>query len=458
LIRFFLDQHGCAKNQVDGELLIAQLEGAGYEQVQYPADADLIVVNSCGFIEEAKKESLNSLLQARASFPNAKLLLAGCLAQRYADVFADALPEADGIFGNGDLSMIGQAAELLFQGERPVIVPAAGKIMSVERTELLSLPGTAYVKITEGCDNRCSFCAIPLIRGPLRSRPVAEIVDEIQALLKRGIFEINLVAQDLAAFGTDAPGNSSNSALASLLGAISTLKGDFWLRMLYIHPDHFPLDILDCIKSDRRILPYFDIPFQSGSDRIIREMNRKKTAAEYVNLVERIRADLGDGGITPVFRTTFLAGFPGETDEDAELTGQFLQTIRPAWSGVFSYSREEGTPASKLKPQVPKKIAKTRVKQPEAIQAQITRESLTAYTGRCEEVIVEEVIAPPSEAENEGYAIARAWFQAPEVDGSVIVRYDSADSPARDAVLPGKHVRVKITGSSDVDLDSMLDT
>jgi ribosomal protein S12 methylthiotransferase len=159
-----------------------------------------------------------------------------------------------------------------------------------------------------------------------------------------------------------------------------------------------------------------------------------------------------------VFRTTFLAGFPGETDEDAELTEQFLQTIRPAWSGVFSYSREEGTPASKLKPQVPKKLAKTRVKQLEAIQAQITRESLTASIGRCEEVLVEEVIAPPSEAEDDGYAIARAWFQAPEVDGSVIVRYTARVPKNNETVQPGKRVRVKITGSSDVDLDSILAT
>jgi ribosomal protein S12 methylthiotransferase len=248
----------------------------------------------------------------------------------------------------------------------------------------------------------------------------------------------------------------SRSPLATLLGAISELKGDFWLRMLYIHPDHFPFDILDCIKKDKRILPYFDIPFQSGSDRIIREMNRTRTAADYVRLVERIRADLGASGIMPAFRTTFLSGFPGETDEDALFTGAFLQKIRPNWSGMFAYSREEGTPAAKLKPQVPKRTAKTRVEQLEAIQAHITRESLRVFIGTKEEVIVEEVLAPSGE-EDEGYAIARAWFQAPEVDGSVIVRYDSADSTARDAVLPGKRVRVKITGSSDVDLDSLLD-
>jgi ribosomal protein S12 methylthiotransferase len=226
--------------------------------------------------------------------------------------------------------------------------------------------------------------------------------------------------------------------------------------MLYIHPDHFPLDILHCIKNDKRILPYFDIPFQSGSDRIIREMNRTRTTDDYVHLVERIRADLGESGIMPVFRTTFLAGFPGETDEDALLTGQFLQKIRPNWSGMFAYSREEGTPAAKLKPQVPKRIAKTRVEQLEAIQTQITRESLCVFIGTKEDVIVEEVLASSSE-EDEGYAIARAWFQSPEVDGSVIVRYDSVDSMARDAVLPGKRVCVKITGSSDVDLDSRLD-
>ncbi|MDR3284670.1 MAG: 30S ribosomal protein S12 methylthiotransferase RimO [Treponema sp.] len=455
MIKFFLDQHGCAKNQVDGELLISYLEKAGYVQTSDPNDAGLIVVNTCGFIESAKKESLDSLIRARRDFPKAKIVLAGCLAERYAGVFAGSLSEADGIFGNGDLAQITQTVESLFAGKRPVASPPQTGVSSGERRSLLSLPGSAYVKITEGCDNCCSFCAIPLIRGSLRSRSIPDIIAEIQGLLARGIFEINLVGQDLAAFGTEG-GNvwesQGHSPLASLLDAVSSLPGDFWLRLLYIHPDHFPLDILDCAAKDQRILPYFDIPFQSGDDRILRAMNRAQTAEDYARLADTIRQTLGTRNTRrPVLRTTFLTGFPGETDEEAERTEAFLRRIQPDWAGVFVYSREEGTPAARLKPQTHKKIAKERAKRLEELQAQITRERLCAYTGTEQEVLIEEVIPPVGESSG-GFAIGRAWFQAPEIDGSVVVSYDTTDKDATEALTPGKRAIVRITGSSDVDL------
>lgn len=200
---FFLDQHGCAKNQVDGELIISRLEALGYVRVESADDADLIIVNSCGFIESAKKESLDSLLDARSTYPEKKIILAGCLAERYAEVFEKDLPEADGIVGNGDLSLLDKAVKDVFSKskKRPVLKAEQKGVFCGERTNLLSYKGSAFVKITEGCDNCCSFCAIPLIRGRLRSRPVDEVIAEIKALLKKGIFEINLIGQDLAAYG-----------------------------------------------------------------------------------------------------------------------------------------------------------------------------------------------------------------------------------------------------------------
>ena len=202
--KFFLDQHGCAKNQVDGELLIARLSACGMVRTDDAAEADLIIVNSCGFIESAKKESIDSLMAARAAYPGAKIMLAGCLAERYADVFAEELPEADGIFGNGDLSLVESAAAELLGGGRPVVHPPQKGVCCGERDTLLSFSGSAYVKITEGCDNCCTFCAIPLIRGTLRSRPADDIVAEIKALVSRGVREINLIGQDLAAYGCGA--------------------------------------------------------------------------------------------------------------------------------------------------------------------------------------------------------------------------------------------------------------
>lgn len=266
--KFFLDQHGCAKNQVDGETMLAYLENAGHAETRDPSEADVIIINTCGFIESSKKkESLTALMQARKAYPAAKILFAGCLAQRYARVFASELAEADGIFGNGDLSAVAEAVSAVLAGKRPVIrVPVSAKSAFAEsvapRARLLSLPGSAYVKISEGCDNRCSFCAIPHIRGKLRSRNAERVVGEIRTLLSRGVFEINLVGQDIAAFGTDraAVPASGASPLTALISRISELTGDFWLRLLYIHPDRFPSDLLNAVAADRRVLPYFDIP------------------------------------------------------------------------------------------------------------------------------------------------------------------------------------------------------
>ena len=252
LISFYLDQHGCAKNQIDGELIFSQLVEKGLKPVDSPEKADLIIVNSCGFIESAKQESLEAVIEAKAAYPQAKVLLAGCLSQRYAEVLKDELPEADGIIGNGNLDIVGSIVDSMEQGQRPVETPPQEGISCGNRDTFLSFPGTAYVKISEGCDNRCSFCAIPLIRGRMRSRSKDDIVAEVQSLIRQGIFEINLVGQDLAAFGMDGVNphqesvwNKFNSPtpvspLAKLLEALSALEGNFWLRLLYIHPEDIP--------------------------------------------------------------------------------------------------------------------------------------------------------------------------------------------------------------------------
>lgn len=457
---FFLDQHGCAKNQVDGELMISLLEKRGLVQTFDAADADFIIINSCGFIKSAKKESLDAVISARATYPNAKIILAGCLAERYAETFKDALPEADAVFGNGDISKIDSVVSRLERNERPVEVYKQQGVCCGERKTLLGFKGSAFVKITEGCSNHCSFCAIPLIRGELRSRPAKDIVEEIKNLVSRGIVEINLIGQDLAAYGTGKDddvfsdckdfslrGGKKRSALSLLLEEISRLDSDFRLRLLYIHPDHFNEDILPVMQKDKRILPYFDIPFQSGDDSVIRAMNRKGDAEKYKSLVKKIRTALPG----TVLRTTFLTGFPGETEANAENSARFLEAIQSEWSGCFSYSREEDTPAYSYKNRVPLKTAEARARKLSEIQHEITREKLLSYVGEELEVLVEETLEG-----DQGLAIGRAWFQAPDVDGNVVVRYDRDDDKANSSVQPGKLVRVKITSSSDVDLDSVL--
>lgn len=474
LTKFFIDQHGCAKNQVDGEILISHLTGTNeWQQTFNPEEADLIIINSCGFIESAKTECLNAVLNARKDYPNAKILLAGCLAERYAKDLNENLPEADGFFGNGDLEKITVTAKEVMENKRPVHKFAQKGVCGADRNLLLSFAGTAFVKITEGCNNRCSFCAIPIIRGELRSRPAVEIVDEIKLLIEKGVYEINLIGQDLAAYGTGtqdnvfgtgrtylplgtpgsdeelAKGKTGESGLFKLLKMISKLEGTFRLRLLYIHPDHFNSDILDAIKSDERILPYFDIPFQSGDDEIIPRMHRTGNHRKYSDLIKTIRTYFPDAAI----RTTFLAGFPGETDKQAENTLRFLNEIRTDWSGCFPYSREDDTPAYDYKKQVSAKVSKARADKLVALQEKITSERLKERCGKDYDVLIEEVLAENEDSPEEGIAIGRAWFQAPEVDGSVVINYDRSDPEQKRAVVSGRLVRVHITSAGSVDLN-----
>ena len=463
MTKFFIDQHGCAKNQTDGELIIGYLCKNGFEFTTNPDEAQFIIINSCGFIESAKKESIDAIYNIRKAYPDAKIVLTGCLAQRYADVFSESIPELDGIFGNGDLSKIAEFMNSVSNSDKGERVPTRTYpqegVCGGNRPLLYNFPGTAFVKITEGCSNHCSFCAIPLIRGELRSRPEKEIIDEIKELLSSGVYEFNLIGQDLAAYGTekgfsyDFDNDDRLSPLANLMNEISKISGDFRVRLLYIHPDHFNKDILPIMKNDSRFLRYFDIPFQSGDNKIIKAMNRTGSFETYVNIIETIRNELPGA----VFRTTFLTGFPGEDDTAAANTMAFLEAIKPQWSGCFPYSREEDTPAYNMKKRVPAKTAEMRAAALEKKQSDITFQKLESYVGQDIEVLIEEIIE--NDAENasdvsEGLAIGRAWFQAPDVDGNVVVRYERDSQQEDNDVKPGNVVKVKVLASTGVDLDA----
>ncbi|MCQ2591603.1 MAG: 30S ribosomal protein S12 methylthiotransferase RimO [Treponema sp.] len=467
---FYIDQHGCAKNQTDGEIIAGFLQDEGFVFTKNPAEADFIFINSCGFIESAKKESIDSIYAVKAAYPNAKIILTGCLAQRYAQMLSESMPELSGVFGNGDLSKIVDFMKTFSSESNKGCLLRTYEQTGVStgnRPYLYNFKGSAFVKVTEGCSNHCSFCAIPLIRGELRSRPWQDIVEEVKTLVDAGVYEINLIGQDLAAYGTglepvdlalkkEADGLQL-SPLGLLLTKLHEIKinenkdDDFLIRTLYIHPDHFTPDILEIMKSDERFAHYFDIPFQSGDDEIIHKMNRKGSFEQYVQLVNNIRAVLPDCAI----RTTFLTGFPGETDKSAENTRNFLKTIQPTWSGCFPYSREEDTPAYNLKNRVPGRVAKKRAAMLEEIQLEITMKKLESYVGQNLKVIIEEIIENNSEENpTEGLAIGRAWFQAPEVDGCVVIRYDLDDAKQVEAVKAGNVVSAKILASTGVDLDA----
>jgi ribosomal protein S12 methylthiotransferase len=498
---YFLDPFGCAKNQVDAETMMALLAASGWSAVEDPAGADLIIVNSCGFIESAKRESINAVLSWRKRYPAKKILLAGCLAQRYAGELAQAMPEADGFFGNADLGGIAEAAALALSkgGEPPPSLrpprpsglrcpplpppggaPAAGggpeqaaqdnasaaapapgahgpgsaapdnTAPAMPRTyapgerPLLSPPGAAYVKISEGCDNRCNFCSIPLIRGPLKSRPVPEIIAECRALLGRGIRELNIIGQDIASFGKDRAGGGDLPALLEALGA---LPGKFWVRLLYLHPDHIPFSMLDLMREDPRILPYFDIPIQHASGPLLRAMNRRGDGEIYLDLIARIRSALPEA----VIRSTFLTGFPGETEKDFELLLDFQERAALDWMGCFTYSREEDTPAYSMTKRVPRRTAAERKRILEERQQGLSEGRMERFLGRELEVLIEEKFEnpetePPAER---GLYLGRAYCQAPEVDGAVLV---SSEGP----LGPGSMVRCKIWGRAGIDLEGRV--
>ena len=426
--------------------MIAVLEGAGWTLAGGPDDADVLIVNTCGFISSAKKESIETSLELKARHPGRRVIMAGCLSQRYAGELQAELPEIDGFLGVGDPAGIvalveGRApkapANLAPKAPRPSspVIPAqparpAGA-RSYERKHLLSFPGSAYVKIAEGCDNRCTYCAIPLIRGPLASRESASLLQEVGGLLDRGIREIILIAQDLGSYGKD----RGEAALPRLLEKIAGLRGDFWVRLLYIHPDHFPRDILDLQARDPRILPYFDIPFQHASPRILRAMGRRSDASRNLDLLAEIRGSVPGA----VIRSTFLAGFPGETGEDFDHLLRFQEAARLDWLGVFTYSREDDTPAFAMKGRVKKAVAEERKGELERRQVPLTAAALDAWVGRSTDVLVEEQV------KGEGLSLGRTYFQAPDVDGLVVLHGTHA---------PGARLRARILKRNGVDLEA----
>ncbi|MDR2663155.1 MAG: 30S ribosomal protein S12 methylthiotransferase RimO [Treponema sp.] len=481
-MNYFIDPFGCAKNQVDAEVMMARLNDAGWTACDDPDQADLIIVNSCGFIEAAKQESINAVLAWRRRYrgsgaPAKKILLSGCLAQRYRKELAESLPEADGFLGCTEIHQAPEKIAALFGAETGAAGIGAASAANTgsagfrpgKQTNdivglrpghetsyfgfrpLLGFPGSAYVKISEGCNNRCSFCAIPLIRGPLRCRTVRDIVEECRALLNRGVRELCLVGQDLASFlppgdtgETAEPGAERRTGLGRLLTEITRLPGDFWVRSLYLHPDHFPLDILEIIKRDGRILPYFDIPFQHASPEILAAMNRRGGGDAYLRLLDAIRSRLPDA----VIRSTFLTGFPGETESDFARLLDFQEKARFDWLGVFTYSREDNTPAYSMKNRTPKKTAGARKARLEERQIPITEERINRFVGRELEALLEEEVPAPGSKDapaGPGLWLGRLYCQAPEVDGAAVVH-------AAGSLRPGTMVRGTVFARTGFDL------
>ena len=422
---------GCAKNRVDSEVLIGMLCDLGYEMVQDPRQAEVIFVNTCGFIEPAKEESIEAIFEM-AEYKKTgnlkKLFVTGCLAQRYARELSEEMPEVDGFMGVADYSRLPEMLRDAQEGQRPIYMRDGDRFFKANR--VLTTPGyTAYVKISDGCDNRCSYCAIPLIRGKYRSRPFADIVEECKSLAQRGVTEITLIAQDTSRYGNDF--EQKRSLLPELLKTVAEIEGVHWVRVLYCYPDTSDDRLLDTIANTPKVAPYLDLPLQHIDDEMLLSMNRRGNS-EWIK--SRIRA-CRDRGIT--LRTTMIVGFPGETEEKFQKLMDFLKEARFDRLGAFAYSPEEGTVGAAMPGQIEEEIKNRRLDQLMSLQQAISLEQNQKRVGEICEVLVE--------GEQEGKYVGRSIREAPESDGSI---FFSSSKP----LVPGQYVMVQLTGADAYDL------
>ena len=426
---------GCPKNQLDAEVMLHELYDAGFEIVSEDIDADVVIVNTCAFIESAKQESIDNIIDIGWLKKNRQLkgiVVTGCLAERYRDAIFDELPEVDAVLGVGSIHDIVKAVKSAAKGKRySSYLDKDCVALGGER--IITTPEYyAYLKIAEGCDNRCTYCAIPNIRGRFRSRPMDELVDEAKVLEGLGVKELVIVAQDTTKYGVDLYGEYK---LAELIHKISEATTIPWLRVLYCYPDKITDELIAEFRNNPRLLKYIDLPIQHISDDILRRMNRHGGSDVVRSAIKRLR-DLPD----MVIRTTVICGFPGETEADFEELCEFIKETRFDRLGAFAYSREEDTPAYDFADQVDEQIKQDRVDIVMAEQSRISEELNRKKIGEVLEVISE------GWDEVSGAYFGRSYADAPEIDGKVYFR------AKKNTISDGEFVRVRITEAVDYDL------
>ncbi|MBO8162537.1 MAG: 30S ribosomal protein S12 methylthiotransferase RimO [Brevibacillus sp.] len=426
---------GCEKNLVDSDMMAHLIGEKGYELVDDPEDATVVIVNTCGFIDAAKEESVNKILDMAELKETGKvksLVVAGCLTQRYKEDILTEIPEVDGIVGTGDFMSITEIIEESLSGKRPIRV--GNPVFSYEqvvRRKVKAGTYTAYVKIAEGCDNACTFCSIPLMRGAFRSRSIESIVEEVKHLASQGIVEICLIAQDSTNYGTDLYGRHM---LPTLLNKVSEVEGIEWIRLHYAYPGFFTDELIEVFANNPKVCKYIDMPLQHSEDAILKRMRRPGRQRDTRELIAKIRSQIPDVAL----RTSLIVGFPGETEEDFQNLCQFVREIKFDRMGVFTYSREDDTPATRLPDHVDEETKERRANLIMEIQREISRNKNEAFLDKVIPVLIERY-----EGHGDVY-IGRSQYDAPEIDGEVFVSGYKGDL--------GKIVKVRITHSYEYDL------
>ena len=424
---------GCSKNDVDSSMMYSLLDKNKYQMVNEPSQADILIVNTCGFIDAAKEESIDTILES-VEYKNEgrckKVLLSGCLAQRYPEELIKEIPEIDGIIGTGNIDYINELLDRSLAGDLFIKTDNLNSAY-IEGIRKEEVNRTEYVKISEGCNNNCSYCIIPSLRGKNRSRKIEDIYSEVEYLVSKGAREIILIAQNTTDYGIDL---YSKYSLANLIKEISKVKDLKWIRVLYLYPDHFTDDLIEEFKNNDKLVNYVDMPLQHISDDVLKKMNRKTSKEHIIKTLKNLRKSVPD----IVIRTTFIVGFPGESDDDFNQLVDFIENIKFDKLGVFEYSKEEGTKAASLDEQISDSIKEERKNEIMAIQSEISAEILSKNIGKRLEVLIEE------EVDEENY-VGRTYMDSPEIDGVTYVH------SAKNLEM-GSFVQIDVVDSLDYDL------
>lgn len=430
-MKIFIETLGCPKNFNDTQVAKGFLIDANHEIAQTPEEADVIMINTCGFINDAKKESIERIFDfCEYKAAGKKIVVSGCLAKRYADELFEEMPEVDCFIGVNEYEQLPAILENLDKRQK-VVTECFADVLPRMKRKLDDNPFSSTLKIAEGCNNRCAYCVIPSIRGEYRSKKIEDILDEAQELAQAGCKELILIAQDVTNYGIDLYGQYK---LSELLRQLCRIDGIEWIRLMYCYEDRITDELIDVMASEPKICKYIDIPIQHASDAVLKAMRRRSTESSIENTIERLRAKIPDIHI----RTTFIVGFPGETDEDYEKLYDFVERMRFARLGVFAYSQEENTPAGEIENQIDEEVKEERLDGIMRRQLDFSLDLNKEKIGQTLEVLVEE-------QDEDGSWLGRSRYDAPEIDNSVIFTSNRS-------LKPGDIVNVRINDAFDYDL------